>query len=137
MFNMVIKKLKDQRGLTLIELLAVIVILGIIAAIAIPSIGNVIENSKKSAIRADALQIISAAKLYVAENGEKTPLTSTELDDLVKVSTFTTYSVSVVSGEYKFTGDGKKDTTEVKLYDVTVDDIDNAAKDAETIGTKP
>ncbi len=32
--------LKNQKGLTLVELLAVIVILGIIAAIAVPSIGE-------------------------------------------------------------------------------------------------
>ena len=35
-----VKRLKDQKGMTLVELLAVIVILGIIAAIAIPSIGG-------------------------------------------------------------------------------------------------
>jgi len=40
---------KNEKGLTLIELLAVIVLLGIIAAIAVPSIGGVIENSKKNA----------------------------------------------------------------------------------------
>nr|AAB31769.1 lipase, triacylglycerol lipase {N-terminal} {EC 3.1.1.3} [Bacillus thermocatenulatus, DSM 730, Peptide Partial, 45 aa] [Geobacillus thermocatenulatus] len=34
---------------TLIELLAVIVILGIIAAIAIPAIGAIMDNSKKDA----------------------------------------------------------------------------------------
>ena len=34
------KRLKNEKGLTLVELLAVIVILGIIAAIAVPSIGG-------------------------------------------------------------------------------------------------
>ena len=40
------KRLKNEKGLTLVELLAVIVILGVIAAIAVPSIGNIIENSR-------------------------------------------------------------------------------------------
>ena len=34
------KRLNNEKGLTLVELLAVIVILGIIAAIAMPSIGG-------------------------------------------------------------------------------------------------
>ena len=68
---------KDERGLTLIELLAVVVILAIVAAIAFVLIGNVIENSKKDAVVSDALQMISAAKLYEAtgtslEGGEVT-----------------------------------------------------------------
>lgn len=63
MFKNVKKRLKDQRGLTLVELLAVIVILGIIAAIAIPSIGNIIAKSNYDAAKADALQILAAANM--------------------------------------------------------------------------
>ncbi|MEW9053306.1 MAG: prepilin-type N-terminal cleavage/methylation domain-containing protein [Neobacillus sp.] len=61
-------KLKEQKGFTLIELLAVIVILGIIAAIAIPAIGNVISKSDTKAKAQEGVQIINAAKLYVANN---------------------------------------------------------------------
>jgi len=59
------KVLKNERGLTLIELLAVIVILGIIAAIAVPAIGAIMDNSKKDAHIANAQQIVSAARLAV------------------------------------------------------------------------
>lgn len=62
---------KDEKGLTLIELLAVIVILGIIAAIAVPSITGITNNTKKEAHRANATQIVEAAKQYVAINGYK------------------------------------------------------------------
>ncbi|WP_214875300.1 prepilin-type N-terminal cleavage/methylation domain-containing protein [Exiguobacterium sp. CH10] len=62
------KQLKDERGLTLVELLVVVVILGIIAAIAVVAIGGIIENSKKDAMVADAKQMVSAAKLYTASN---------------------------------------------------------------------
>ncbi|GKV54425.1 hypothetical protein NCCP2222_03720 [Sporosarcina sp. NCCP-2222] len=62
------KRLKNEKGLTLVELLAVIVILGIIAAIAVPSIGSIIENSRIKAAKADALNAMSAAQLYFAEN---------------------------------------------------------------------
>lgn len=61
-----IKHLRNEKGLTLIELLAVIVILGIIAAIAIPMIGNVVSESREKAQVNEALNIISAAKQYYA-----------------------------------------------------------------------
>ncbi|ARJ37824.1 hypothetical protein SporoP8_02330 [Sporosarcina ureae] len=65
------KKL-NQKGLTLVELLAVIVILGIIAAIAVPAIGNIITNSKVNALKADGQNVLAAAQMYFAENGAKT-----------------------------------------------------------------
>src|SRR5699024_5372842 len=65
-----IQRLKNERGLTLVELLAVIVILAIIAIIAFVFIGGVIDNSKKDAHIANAQQIISAAKLYESTGGE-------------------------------------------------------------------
>lgn len=56
------KRLYNNLGLTLIEILAVIVILGIISCIAVPAIGNIIENAKKDAHIANAYQVISAVR---------------------------------------------------------------------------
>lgn len=64
--------LKNQKGMTLIELLAVIVILAIIAAIAVPAIGNIINNSKDKAILADASNILAGAKIANVEGACKT-----------------------------------------------------------------
>jgi type IV pilus assembly protein PilA len=69
MFKNIKKRLKDQRGVTLVELLAVVVILGIIAAIAVPNIGGIIDKTKKDAHVANAQQVADAARLYVL--GEK------------------------------------------------------------------
>ncbi|WYP25402.1 prepilin-type N-terminal cleavage/methylation domain-containing protein [Alkalihalobacillus sp. FSL W8-0930] len=76
------KHLKNQKGLTLIELLAVVVILGIISAIAIPSIGGIIANTQKDAHIANAEQMVNAVKTAKATQvGDGSTYT---LDQLVK-----------------------------------------------------
>ena len=72
------KKIEELRnreeGFTLVELLAVIVILGIIVAIAIPSIGKVIENAKTDANTQEIALVEDAARLYftTSDNAAKT-----------------------------------------------------------------
>ena len=80
MLNLLKKRLKNEKGLTLVELLAVIVILGIVAAIAIPAIGNLIENSKYNGVKADAINVLNAANIYFTENDDKKTATLADLE---------------------------------------------------------
>ena len=57
-----------NKGFTLIELLAVIVILAVIALIATPMILNVIEGSKKGALKDSAYGLMESADIYYAEH---------------------------------------------------------------------
>jgi type IV pilus assembly protein PilA len=78
------KLLKNAKGLTLVELLAVIVILGIIAAIAVPSIGGIIENSREKADTQTVSLIESAAILYAMEEELTAASTTVDVvDDLI------------------------------------------------------
>ncbi|MER2119979.1 MAG: prepilin-type N-terminal cleavage/methylation domain-containing protein [Solibacillus sp.] len=67
MFNTLKKRIKNEKGLSLVELLAVIVILAIVAAIAIPAIGNIIENSRIKAAKADVANVLGGANIYFTD----------------------------------------------------------------------
>lgn len=77
------KRLNNEKGLTLVELLAVIVILGIIAAIAIPSIGGIIQGSREKAVIADAQNALSAASLYFVDN-DSADITEVKISELIE-----------------------------------------------------
>ncbi|KZM56340.1 prepilin-type N-terminal cleavage/methylation domain-containing protein [Aeribacillus sp. FSL K6-1121] len=102
-----VKLLKKEKGMTLIELLAVIIIIAIILAIAIPIIANVIGNSKERADVSEALNIISAAKLkYAKDNtsGSKT-YTADELEEYIDFETANpNFKVSFEDNKWKIYG---------------------------------
>lgn len=53
-----------NKGFTLVELLAVILILGIISLIAIPTITNIIDDAKIGAEKTTAIQMAASAESY-------------------------------------------------------------------------
>jgi type IV pilus assembly protein PilA len=87
--------LKNKRGVTLVELLAVIIILGIIAAIAVPTIGNLIENQREKAALAEWTNVQEAARLYNID--EPTDLTITMTDIASYLSK--TVTIQTLDGE--------------------------------------
>ena len=91
------KLFKNQKGMTLIELLAVIVILGIVAAIAVPAIGNIINNSRDKAILSDASSILAGAKIAMTD-GECAGPSASPTPNTCEQNELTNY-VDGISGE--------------------------------------
>lgn len=60
--------MKNQSGFTLIELIMVIVILGILAAVAVPKFVDLSGNANASACKANQAAIESAAAIAYAQN---------------------------------------------------------------------
>ncbi|MDA3932583.1 MAG: prepilin-type N-terminal cleavage/methylation domain-containing protein [Tenericutes bacterium] len=73
------KLLRNRKGVTLVEVLAVVVILGIIAAIAVPTIGNLIENQRTKAAETEWANVLDAARLYATSEDPGAAFT---LDDI-------------------------------------------------------
>lgn len=77
---------KKKKGFTLVELLAVIVILGLLMTFAIPSVSRLISRSKNENIDSHRKTLIMAAESYLQNNKEELPKDIGE-DKLIKAKT--------------------------------------------------
>ncbi|MBK1613774.1 type II secretion system protein GspG [Rubrivivax gelatinosus] len=71
-----------RRGFTLIELMVVLVILGVLAALIVPNVLNRADDARVTAARTDIHNLMQALKLYKLDN-QRFPTTEQGLDALV------------------------------------------------------
>ena len=81
----------SDRGLTLIEVLMVIVIVGILAAVAIPSYTNYMMRARRADAKTALEQLRASQEMFRAERG----VYSTDLTQLVN-----SWGVSATAGDY-------------------------------------
>ena len=99
---------RGEKGLTLIELLIVVAILGIIAAVIIPNIGTFMTMGTVSAANSEAENVKTASLAYYADGGVWPTYTGDSVTPTGSNTTyyFTDYYAGTLKAAYSFSTDG-------------------------------
>ena len=86
----------SNKGFTLVEIMIVVVIIGLLAAMAIPAFQKVRTNSQDKAVLNNARQLSAGADQYYLENG----VSSVNLTDLIGPTSYVKALNSVANENY-------------------------------------
>ena len=89
--------MSNKKGFTLIELLIVVVIIGILAAIAIPKFANTKEKAFVASMKSDLRNLITAQEAYYADNSSNYAAGTTNLGTNFAASPGVTVTLSNVT----------------------------------------
>ncbi len=92
-----------KAGFTLIELLIVVVIIGILAAIAIPKFGATKDKSRLAAVRSDVRNLMSSEEAYFFDNSAYADYTALQTATRANLSPGNTAVIAPGSNGYTAT----------------------------------
>ncbi|MEP6590945.1 MAG: prepilin-type N-terminal cleavage/methylation domain-containing protein [Gemmatimonadota bacterium] len=110
---------KNRKGFTLIELLIVVVIIGILAAIAIPKFAATKDKAKLASVKTDLRNMMTAQEAYFSDYATYTGTLSTTL---FSPSSGNTFSGSGTAASWSATVTNASITVAPKSCSVTVGD---------------
>lgn len=90
----------DQKGFTMIELMVVVVIVGVLAAIAVPIYGKYVKNSRVTEATSRIGEIVTAAKAWAMENQDASgnPTWPSAASGIVDLTATQNFSYAITSG---------------------------------------
>ncbi len=86
--------LSNKKGFTLIELLIVVVIIGILAAIAIPKFANTKEKAYIASMKSDLRNLVTAQEAYFSDNNSSYAASTTALGTAYRASSGVTVAIT-------------------------------------------
>ncbi len=92
----------NQKGFTMVELMVVVVIVGVLAAVAVPLYGKYVKNARVTEATAKIGEVVTASKAWAVENSDnqgrpRWPSGAGGLVDLTQTSMFT-YAITAGGG---------------------------------------
>ncbi len=123
---------KNESGFTLVELMIVMTIIGILAAIAIPSYIRSIQKAKEAVLREDLHTMRTAIDSYTVDK-EKAP---DSLDDLVQAGYLKSIPIDPMTSSSDTWITGQSDTmTDINETQGGMDDVHSGSEGIASDGT--
>ena len=90
----------NQKGFTMIELMVVVVIVGVLAAVAVPMYGKYVRNARMTEATSRIGEVVTAAKAWAQENQNAAgnPIWPSGTSGIFDLTATSSFSYSIVSG---------------------------------------